>query len=105
MTGSSSAVSRASGLRTERRRLRPAMISESGMSGLLGVSGEGEENVVEGGVADGKGRDQARVRVDLVQQGADLRRAAVGRDAGRQADRIAVHHAPPEIPADPSERA
>src|ERR1039457_1918371 len=73
MTGSISAVGRASGLRAERRRLRPVMIKALDMSGLHCMYGQGEENVVEGGVVHGEARNQAPVRIGGIQQGADLR--------------------------------
>src|SRR5580704_3639880 len=78
ITGSSSAVSSASGLRSDRRRLRPAMISASDMSGLRGGCGKGEEDVVEGGAAHREPGHQVPARVGLDKQRADLSRAAVG---------------------------
>src|ERR1700735_4777366 len=100
MTGSISAVSSASGLRAESRRLRPAMVSALDMSGLLSVSGQGEENVVQGGVAHGESRDQAPARVGRIQQRAHLGGAAVGRHAYRQARRVQVHRLIAEITPD-----
>src|ERR1700685_2949336 len=90
ITGSSSAVSSASGLRTDRRRLRPVMVSASDISGLLasvvgqggvgqgGVPGQGEEDVVEAGAVDGEAREQDAARVGLVEQGADTGGVPVG---------------------------
>src|SRR6266704_5462014 len=90
MTGSISAVSSASGLRADRRRLRPAMISALDMSGLLRVPGQGEENVVQGGAVHGEARDQDPARVGRVQQRPDLSGTALGRTAvGRHAHRQA----------------
>src|SRR5580698_3882946 len=100
MTGRNSAVSSASGLRAERRRLRPVMVIASDMCGLLSVSGEGEENVVQGGTVYGEIRDQAAAWVGLVQQGTYLRGAAVGRYADGQVGRVQVHRALVEIAAD-----
>src|SRR5690348_7542591 len=90
MTGSISAVSRASGLRAERRRLRPAMISASDMAGLLrggglSVAGQGEENVVQGGAVHGEVRDQVAARVGSVEQRPDLGGVAFGGHAQGQA--------------------
>src|SRR5437763_3693373 len=90
MTGSISAVSRASGLRADSRRLRPAMISASDIAGLLNVSGEGEKNVVQAGAVHREGGDQAPVRVGLVEQRPDLRRIALGGHAQGQAHVVLV---------------
>src|ERR1700683_5867140 len=93
ITGSSSAVSSASGLRTDSRRLRAVMLRASEMSGLLGGGGgQGEENVVQGGAVHGEAGDQAAVRVGRVQQGADLRGAAVGGHAYGQTLLVQAHH-------------
>src|SRR5580704_16349691 len=100
MTGRSSAVSSASGLRAESRRLRPAMVSALDMNGLLRVSGQGEENVVQGGVAYGEARDQDPGRVGVVEQRAHPGGIAVGRHAHRQAGRVQVHRMVTEIPPD-----
>src|ERR1041385_5986939 len=89
MTGSISAVSRASGLRAERRRLRPAMISASDMGllrgGGLSVAGQGEENVVQGGAVDGEAGDQVAARVGPVEDGSYLGGVAFGGHAHGQA--------------------
>src|SRR5947207_9862471 len=98
MTGSISAVSRASGLRAERRRLRPAMISASdmvallrGRGGGLSVAGEGEENVVQGGAVDGEAGDQVAARVGRVKQGPDPGGVALGGHAHGQVAVVGVH--------------
>src|SRR5579863_5300095 len=85
MTGSISAVSRASGLRADSRRLRPAMISASAMVALPRVPGEGEEDVVQGGAVHGEARDQVAVRVGPVEQGPDPGGVALGGHAHGQA--------------------
>src|SRR6266545_7050308 len=104
MTGSSNEVSSASGVRMVRRRLRPAMVSQSPMAdavlvggrrrspvsaaassdigGLLlgsagGAAGQGEEHVVEGGAVHGEGPHRAAPRVDLVEQRPHVRGAPV----------------------------
>src|SRR6266567_4036267 len=100
MTGSISAVSSASGLRADSRRLRPAMVSALDMSGLLLLSGQGEEDVVQGGAVHGEARDQDAARVGRVQQPAYLGGTAVGRHPHRQARRVQVHRLPAEVPAD-----
>src|ERR1700683_1649359 len=76
------------------------MVRASDTSGLLCGSGEGEENVVQGGAVHGEIRDQAPARVGLVQQGTYLPGAAVGRYADGQAGRVQVHRALAEIAAD-----
>src|SRR6201981_325292 len=100
MTGSISAVSSASGLRTESRRLRPAMVSASGMSGLLRfvMVSQREENVVQGGLAHREAGDQDPARVGLVQQRAHLGGVAVGGDAHGQALRVQVPGTVAEVP-------
>src|SRR6478609_9194266 len=125
MTGSISEVSSTSRFRRLSRRLRPTMAPTwviivgvlilspstgsarviSDMDGLLvglirGPSGQGQEDVVEGGLMNGEGAHPARARVDLVQQSPDLRRAAVGRQAHRPAARIGADQPAAEQPAD-----
>src|ERR1700759_4164845 len=96
MTGSISAVSRASGLRADSRRLRPAMISALDIVGLLGgggsgaTSGEGEEHVVQAGPVDGEVGDQVAARVGRVEQRPDLGGVALGGDAERQGPVVLV---------------
>src|SRR5690242_9837175 len=92
ITGSSSAVSRASGLRADRRRLRPVMVSALDMRGLLGgvVVGQDQEDVVEAGGLHGEAGDQGAAGVGRVEQRPHLGRAAVGRHAQRQAGVVAV---------------
>src|SRR5690348_12645251 len=89
MTGSISAVSRASGLRADRRRLRPAMISASDITGLLSIvfvsaAGQGEENVVQRGAVYGEAGDQVAARVGRVEDGSDLGRVTLGGHAHGQ---------------------
>src|SRR5581483_2163895 len=97
MTGSISAVSRASGLRADRRRLRPAMIRASHIDGLLSVSGEGEENVVQRGAVDGEAGDQVAARVGRVEDGPDLGGVAFGGHARGQAPVVLVDYPGPEV--------
>src|SRR5580658_10976969 len=100
ITGRNRAVSSASGLRTDSRRLRPARVSASDTSGLLRVSGEGEENVVQGGAAHGEAGDQAPVRVGRVEQCPYLGGGAVGRHADGQGRPVEVHRALAAAPGD-----
>src|SRR5690242_17424193 len=103
MTGSISAVSRASGLRAERRRLRPAMISASDMAALLrggglSVAGQDEENVVQGGAVQAEVRDQAAARVGPVEQRPDLGGVALGGHAHGQTPVVLVDQPVAEVP-------
>src|ERR1700759_4489637 len=106
MTGSSSAVIRASRLRPDRRRRRPTMVgscwaaawpepwARAGIPSDMRASGEGEEDVVEGGFADGEAGDQIPVRVGGLQQGPDVGGTAVGGRAHGQGGRVQVHRGP-----------
>jgi PAS domain S-box-containing protein len=58
-----------------------------------GMAGQREEDVVERRAVDRKRGDRAALGVDLVEQGAHVRRAAVRRDAERQAPLVAVDDA------------
>src|SRR5690242_12576063 len=80
ITGSSSAVSSASGLRADRRRLRPVMVSASDMRGLLGgvVVSQDQENVVEAGGLHGEAGDQGAAGVGRIDQRPDLGSTALG---------------------------
>src|SRR5580704_6552993 len=116
ITGSSSAVSSASGLRADKRRLRPVMISASDMGGLLagvrgggGVpggrrrgkkQGQGEEDVVEGRAVDGEALEEGAAGVGLVQQGADTGGAPVGGHTDDPRGRVQVRGSRAEVVAD-----
>src|SRR5215218_4072008 len=95
MTGSISDVSSPSGVRIVRRRLRPTMVNESDMGGLLLLllAGQGEEHVVEGGGVDREPPHRAAARVDLVEQRPHVRGAPVGRDPDGEAARVAPDRA------------
>src|SRR5690349_16130125 len=102
MTGSISAVSRASGLRADRRRLRPAMISASDMVALLrggglSVAGQGEENVVQGGAVQAEVRNQVAAGVGRVEQRPDLGGVALGGHAHGQTPIVLVDYPGPHI--------
>src|SRR4051812_44772738 len=85
MTGRASAVISASTWRRERRTPRPASVrasaASSGMRAL--PAGELEEDVVEGGGVDREALDGRAVRIELVEQRAHVRRAAVRGHAQR----------------------
>src|SRR5690349_21680450 len=103
MTGSISAVSRASGLRADRRRLRPAMISASDMVALLrggglSVAGQGEENVVQGRAVHGEVGDQVATRVGRVEQRPYLGGVALGGQPHGQVAGVLVDQPVAEVP-------
>src|SRR3954451_14304145 len=94
MIGRASAVMITSGWRRDSRRQRPAMVgrASSDTEGLL-VAGQGQEDVVERGLVDGEVRDRLAGGVDLVEQRADLARAAVRGHAEDESAGIARHGA------------
>src|SRR5262245_37956671 len=105
MTGSTSDMMSASTVRRDSRTQRATItrasrVNEAGrsassdMDDLLGrgvVSGQGEEDVVEGGGVHVEPGDRAARRVDPVERGADVGRGAVGFKTHQQPRRVTVH--------------
>ena len=60
------------------------------MAAFLNVSGEGEENVVQGGAVDGEARDQVPARVGRVEQRPDPGGVALGGHAHGQTPLVLV---------------
>src|ERR1700685_2377254 len=85
-TGSSSAVSSESSCRLVSRKQRAVMVRASDTGGLRfrsagGARGQGEETVVKGRGEHREAPHRGAVRVELVEQGANLAGGALGRDA------------------------
>src|SRR5271170_2523317 len=104
-TGSSSEVSSASSWRRVRRKQRAVMVSASDTGGLLvgsggGVPGHDQEHVVQGRGVHGEAPHRGALRVELVEQGPDVRGGPVGRDADGQVVRVGGDYPAAGVPGD-----